>query len=155
MNNKVVYLIRHGESTYNANMGDDIDCNLTELGIKQCKDLGEKLKDIIFDLVIVSPLARTQQTFSALNLTCIKEEINYLCREHCIAKCDFMMGENIIFESEVRVRIRCTEFREYLKKLNYSKIAVIGHADFINFFTTSELNEGIWLDNADYTIFNL
>ena len=72
-----IYLIRHGESKFNRATEDcklkeevvecrfrkDLfDCDLTELGIQQAKETGEKLKDINTSLVLVSPLRRALQT---------------------------------------------------------------------------------------------
>lgn len=72
-----IYLIRHGESKYNSakeeaiKKGDKyscywrkdlIDCELTELGIQQAKEAGEKLRDLNISLVLVSPLRRALQT---------------------------------------------------------------------------------------------
>ena len=76
-NKNSIYIIRHGESGFNKALqesrlrGDDIeyrfrkdlvDCELTDLGIQQAKEAGEKLKDINISLVLVSPLRRTLQT---------------------------------------------------------------------------------------------
>ena len=154
-NCKVVYLIRHGESSFNANLTDDIDCNLTDLGKKQSLILGERLSENHFDLVIVSPLARALQTLEISKLIYDRMEINHLCREYKIDKCDFLFGEKIEFEKEDDVKNRCLEFRLYLESINCKRIAVICHSDFIYYFTSGYNNDGIWLDNADYTIINI
>ena len=70
-----VYLIRHGQSKLNQILNeippgdieyrfrkDLIDCELTELGVKQAKAAGELLKDVNITLVLVSPLRRALQT---------------------------------------------------------------------------------------------
>ncbi len=151
---KQVYFIRHGESTFNAYKSDEIDCDLTELGKKQCENLGERLKDIRFELVIVSPLARALQTFEISKIPHDRKEVNHLCREYKIEKCDFLLGEEIVFEKEEDVKKRCFELRNYIEKLELNKIAVVCHADFIYHFTCDNNNDGIWLDNADFTIMN-
>ena len=76
-NKNSIYLIRHGESKFNLASQESrlkeegieyrfrkdlIDCELTELGIQQAKEAGEKLKDVNISLVLVSPLRRALQT---------------------------------------------------------------------------------------------
>ena len=48
---------------YNA---DDED--LTELGIKQAKEFGKRIKDMNFDLIISSPLVRAKHTALIINI---------------------------------------------------------------------------------------
>ena len=66
-----IYLIRHGQSTYNVlglcNDNPAIDVHLTELGIEQAKKLTEQLKDATWDQMFVSRLRRTQQTAELIN----------------------------------------------------------------------------------------
>lgn len=55
-----LYLARHGESELNvAGVYFGVtDCHLTQKGENQCIELGEKLSDIDFDIIITSPLKR-------------------------------------------------------------------------------------------------
>jgi broad specificity phosphatase PhoE len=60
-----MWLIRHGQSTTNANpdlMGQLGNVPLSELGVKQAKALSENLKDINFDYVYSSDYTRAQDT---------------------------------------------------------------------------------------------
>jgi len=59
-----VYIIRHGETVYNAEKRCQgwCDVKLSEKGEAQAKILGENIKDIHFDRIIVSDLERTKQT---------------------------------------------------------------------------------------------
>ena len=59
-----LYLIRHGETVYNAAKRCQgwCDVRLSENGEAQAKELGENIKDINFDRIIVSDLERTKQT---------------------------------------------------------------------------------------------
>ncbi len=61
-----IYLLRHGESTGNANgyHQGQYDFPLSEKGIQQAKQLAYlwKAKGVGFDLIISSPLARAKQT---------------------------------------------------------------------------------------------
>ncbi len=58
-----VYIVRHGQvpqnvlKQYNAD-----DADLTELGIKQAKELKEKISEMQFDIIISSPYIRARHT---------------------------------------------------------------------------------------------
>ena len=59
-----ITLIRHGQT--NLNLHDIIqgstNAPLNETGLRQASELGEKLKDISYDICYVSPLIRTKET---------------------------------------------------------------------------------------------
>lgn len=59
-----IYITRHGQTEWNVEkrFQGHSDSNLTDLGVKQAKCLGESLKDIEFDLIISSPAGRTMST---------------------------------------------------------------------------------------------
>ncbi|MEZ0323249.1 MAG: histidine phosphatase family protein [Hydrogenothermaceae bacterium] len=61
---KYIYLMRHGESEYNAKkiVQGHIDTSLTEIGFKQAKLAGEFLKDKNIKKIISSDLKRAYQT---------------------------------------------------------------------------------------------
>lgn len=64
-----VYIARHGQTTanqlsYHGFKNDD----LTELGIKQAKELKEKIRNIDYDIVICSPLIRAIHTCKIINI---------------------------------------------------------------------------------------
>ena len=68
---KTVHLVRHGQSTYNEAISGPgsweepkiFDARLTELGVKQAKELGKFLSEIPKDAVwITSPLTRAMET---------------------------------------------------------------------------------------------
>ncbi|EGG21262.1 phosphoglycerate/bisphosphoglycerate mutase family protein [Cavenderia fasciculata] len=67
-NNKTVYLIRHGQSTFNAayaiNKVDPwhFDARLSELGQTQANDLAKHAEGLNVDLIISSPLTRALDT---------------------------------------------------------------------------------------------
>ena len=60
-------IIRHAETQYD-NYGDRDGCDgdLTELGEKQCLDLGERLKDLDIDAYFTSPLLRAFKTATSV-----------------------------------------------------------------------------------------
>ena len=60
----MIYILRHGQTSYNYH---HIFCGrsnvpLTQEGIRQAKSVADKLHDVEFSAVFVSPLIRTQQT---------------------------------------------------------------------------------------------
>jgi len=59
-----VYLIRHGETEFNAERKAQgwCDVKLTENGMMQAAELGEGIKNIKFDRIISSDLVRAKQT---------------------------------------------------------------------------------------------
>ncbi|MHC2105956.1 MULTISPECIES: histidine phosphatase family protein [unclassified Methylobacterium] len=67
-----IVCIRHGESTFNAahrHGGGDpglLDARLTPRGQAQARDARERLKDIPFELVVISPLTRAIETAAIL-----------------------------------------------------------------------------------------
>jgi len=58
------YLVRHGQTEWNIKkrMQGQKDSPLTDLGIKQAKELGKKFKNIHFDAVFSSDLLRAKRT---------------------------------------------------------------------------------------------
>ena len=75
-----IYFIRHGEGYHNLKKNGQSQHHLlyptlTAKGISQCVRTCNNLKHVHFDLVIVSPLIRTIQTF------------DYIFFLHVIIKC--------------------------------------------------------------------
>ena len=66
----MIYIVRHGQTDWNKQkvMQGQIDVPLNETGKEQARELGEKLKDIVFDHIFCSPLLRTRQTLENLKL---------------------------------------------------------------------------------------
>lgn len=61
-----MYIVRHGQTEENlkGTYYGVLDCSITDLGVKQAKTLGEKLKSIKFDKVYCSELKRAKETLS-------------------------------------------------------------------------------------------
>ena len=61
-----IYLVRHGQSGHNAGTHDQerhpLGSHLTELGREQAKKIAKELKDVGFERIISTDLARTKQT---------------------------------------------------------------------------------------------
>lgn len=62
-------LIRHGQTEWNAlkKVQGKADIKLNEKGIKQAKDVKDKLKDEQIDLILCSPLIRAVETANIIN----------------------------------------------------------------------------------------
>ena len=63
-----LYLVRHGQTYWNANgmLQGHCNSNLTEEGIRQAKLLGEKLGDVDFEVIYSSDLGRAIETAEIL-----------------------------------------------------------------------------------------
>ncbi len=62
---KEIYIIRHGETDYNAQriiQGSGIDSDLSEIGRAQAKAFFQQYKNVPFEAVLTSKLKRTHQT---------------------------------------------------------------------------------------------
>ncbi len=64
-----LYIIRHGETTGNdaGRFQGSTDCPLSEQGRRQIDRLGERCRDLPFDVLISSPLVRARDTAKAAN----------------------------------------------------------------------------------------
>ena len=77
-----VYIVRYGQVLHNAlKQYNSIDEDLTELGIKQAKELRAKIKDIEYDIVICSPLKRAIHTANIINIKNRDIVIDYRLKE--------------------------------------------------------------------------
>ena len=58
------YIVRHGQTVWNSEhrMQGQKDSELTELGVKQARELGEQLKDVKFAATFSSDLQRAKKT---------------------------------------------------------------------------------------------
>lgn len=61
---RMIYLVRHGQTEWNAlhKVQGSTDNVLNEEGIKQARQVAEKMKNITIDLIISSPMKRAIQT---------------------------------------------------------------------------------------------
>ena len=66
-----LYLMRHGRTNYNdlglCNDDPRADVHLNAVGKQQAEEAAERLRDIVLDRIIVSPLPRTRQTAEIVN----------------------------------------------------------------------------------------
>lgn len=136
-----IWFLRHGQSTANSGENDCVDSPLSAVGKEQAnRVVGE------FDLVIVSPLCRAQET---LKHSCIKfEEIHIepLCRERIFAERDLLPGESLVIESDECYSNRIRLFKEKVLEFAQTrkKILVVGHSYFF-----ASWREGVGMCNAE------
>lgn len=124
-----IYFVRHGESRFNAGLGDEFDTALSDAGKMQA---GNLFGDV--DLVIVSPLKRAQETLFRSAIKYQKLHISSLCRERRnVSNCDYLVGEPKIPETDEQFGLRVLEFRALLDLLRplYKRILVVSHGIFI------------------------
>ena len=63
-----IYIVRHGQTPSNlAGVYNLIEEDLNENGIEQAKALGEKIKDLDYEVIYCSPLKRTIHTANIIN----------------------------------------------------------------------------------------
>lgn len=67
--NTMIYLVRHGETEWNFThrMQGVTDIPLNDTGLTQAEKIGNKLKNVHFDILYVSPLTRARQTAQAIH----------------------------------------------------------------------------------------
>jgi len=166
MNYKTLYWIRHGESLSNIseNNFDIIDPSLTVKGYEQCELLKKNLQNnkIIdnIDLIVVSPLNRTLETYIniieekkihnilTISLDIIREQINQPCHKRCFitekkkkykyinfdeieTDKDMMYIKYAGNEPKSNVITRCNKFIKWLKKRHEKNIMIITHGNFL------------------------
>ena len=138
-----IYLVRHGQCESNVIGRYIIDEDINETGIKQAEDLREKIKDINYDLVISSPLARafhTADIINAKNKDIITDErlaernpgslegksINITDREEF-----WNYYTKVKYGTEERIPDLCNRVKEFLDELktkNYKSVLVVAHS---------------------------
>lgn len=64
-----IYLVRHGQTDSNIKKIYNYKCeDLNDTGIKQAKELREKINNLNFDIIYSSPLLRAKHTAEILNI---------------------------------------------------------------------------------------
>lgn len=181
---KTLYLIRHGQSEGNVNPQlyfevPDCDIKLTDLGIKQAKDVGEKLTTIsnINDkfYVFSSPFVRTIETTHYLKSTLNRYstvprldnrliERNWEGLRELVGtrptftgeyfKFDFKV-ENTANESLLDCRDRMEDFWNYFKRINDPDIQngiIVSHGEALKLLLMVILK---WTEEEYYSFKNI
>jgi len=60
----MIYVVRHGQTDWNVvkKLQGSTDIKLNEAGVKQAKELADKIKNIKIDICFCSPMKRTRKT---------------------------------------------------------------------------------------------
>lgn len=182
----ILYLIRHGETLLNRTgvfLGHT-DCDLSDEGINQSKNLAKSLESVNIDIVLSSPLKRAYKTASYLaNQKGLKVKSMEGLREMNFGLWDGLhykdiarrypkewddWGSNYINSSPVEGesfqhfyhRVSIT-INEILKLYKDKKIAVVTHDGFMKAATSILLKmgqEGFWnfyFEHGQFSIFEI
>ena len=164
----MIYIIRHGQTNYNLEkrITGRIDIPLNENGIKEALIVKEKLKDIHFDYVFVSPLIRTIETAKIITDADIIIDNRLIERSNGelegklkddVYNIDFNLMNSSLYgiESVMDVRKRVNSFLDEIK-IKYPKkdILIVTHGGVIiniRYYFEGEPKTG---DYGDYIINN-
>jgi broad specificity phosphatase PhoE len=125
------FVLRHAESTSNSGENDCKDPHLTLKGIEQCKNVKG-----CYDLTIVSPLRRTQETLKYSSVTYKDIVTSDLCRERIFHIRDLKIIEqdSIQPENDSDYNNRVYQFKQYLHDIKcsnqYETVLIVTHAYF-------------------------
>ncbi len=109
-----LYVVRHGQTEWNVlkKMQGSIDIPLNENGIAQAEQTKNNLKNIDFDIILCSPLARARQTAQTIN----KEKNLNIIFDDRLRERNY--GE---FEGASKASFNYNDFWAYNKNLKYQK----------------------------------
>ena len=184
LKNTEIHLFRHGETDWNVEgrfQGIKVS-KLTEKGVLQAKQLGNKLKNIKFDNIYCSPSLRTKQTafniwphqkkriqysdeLLEINLGSMEGKLYSEVKENDFSSYDHFFNKPHLFslkgaESFEQLTKRSYEIITNLSTLNMGRrIAIVSHGAFIKAFMTfidkKKIHE-IWdppfMDNCSHNI---
>lgn len=147
-----VYIVRHGQIPNNAlkrhtNPYED----LTDLGIRQAEELRDKIRNIKFDVILVSPFLRARHTAHILNTNQTKMIIDDRLKER---DCGNLSGQSLEENAEridywdyFSVRNHGTSenikpffkkvynFLDELKTKNYERVLIVAHSGISKAFS--------------------
>jgi broad specificity phosphatase PhoE len=163
-NSKKVYFVRHAESVFNEALNNDIildikNPGLSNTGIIQAEGLYNKLSSIIdkVDIIYVSPMKRTLNTWRDSKLEHNNVIINSIFREYIIHTSDLLPHEtDSIFESEEDLVNRCNKIISYIKNNKYNKFIIISHGNLIHgILKELNYNYNLKIKNTDVILANI
>ncbi len=139
-----IYIVRHGQTVANSlKIHNSKDEELTILGIKQAEELGEKLLNIDFDIIIASPLKRAIHTANIINKRGIPiiydERLQERKNGNLVGKSLELEDRNEYWNYESSVQYGTSEdiktffkrifnFLDELKEKDYSSVLIVAHA---------------------------
>lgn len=140
-----VYIARHGQIPNNAlkrhtNPYED----LTKVGIKQAEELKNKIKDIKFDIIYVSPFLRAKHTADIININNLEMIIDERLSERSCGNLSgkpleenndridywdyFSINEHGTAENIKPFFERVYSFLDELKTKNYKQVLIVAHS---------------------------
>lgn len=125
-----ITFLRHAQSIFNRDKTSEKDCDLTDVGIEQAKQLTGT-----YDIIVCSILKRAKQTLQYSELKSTKLYFTDLCREVRVDICDYLEGEDETQkETEEEVQQRIRDFKEFLLErwIPGQTVLVICHRDFMH-----------------------
>lgn len=149
-----LYLVRHGETTYNAaHKFQPHDSELSDLGIKQAEFLAERFKNISIDTFISSSFYRARQTSEIINknlnleimftdllreMTRPSEFVDKLRDDPALSPIKALIRENAYDknwhysdeENFEDLKTRATAAMEFIEKSNGEGILALNHGEF-------------------------
>lgn len=171
-----VSFIRHAEGYHNLSKKNwqITSPSLTSNGINQCKTLKNKINNIEYDLIVVSPLLRTLQTAEELFNKNNKFISMEWIKEAVVNPCDFreskkesenkfpyvnfdLVNDNFNYnkpESEKQIIDRCDNFYNWLLNCKEKNIAIVTHGQFLKVFLNKygkklNINNIKWFNNCE------
>ncbi len=175
---KEIYIARHGQTIENIEetIQGQIDGKLSDTGIGQARQLGEKLKEIKFNIIYSSDLGRAKETLELIleNITCENIESVQELRERNFGN---IQGKNMrevglteypasevyawnkekIFndaETLESIKIRAETMINKIKNTPYQRILLVGHEWFNSYLINVFLNESWRLHTQDNARFH-
>lgn len=168
-----LYIVRHGQTDGNltGTMDGQRDIPINNNGVNQAHGAKEILKDVVFDLIICSPLTRTRQTMEIINVNdcpVIYEPrvIERDCGEFMGTKAEGLDRDlywnyldNTKYEKVENIKDffkRIFDYLDYIKKeFHYDKILIVTHGGvskaidcYFNGIPEDGSTKGIGLNNC-------
>ncbi len=161
-----IFLVRHGEVLSNKLKHYNYENEeLNETGIEQAKVLGEKIKDLNFDVIFSSPLIRAKQTAEIINNNNLNIIYDERLRERKVGD---LAGKPLSFtkreeywnyntscfygteESIKDFFKRIFNFLDELKTLDFDKVLIVSHSGVSKAFSAyfEGLKDGMFLNRG-------
>lgn len=170
-----IYLVRHGESTFNSKgLHQDEFVPLSKKGISQAKEIAKRLKEISIDLIYASPFTRAKETAGIINLVVNKKiEFSPLIVE--LKRPSSFIGKYFLSKDVVKIKKlitknledpnwrhsdeetffefknRASKFLNTMERIKKEHVLVVTHGDFMRMFVAlivigEELNPRIFIN---------
>ena len=138
----MITFLRHAQSLSNKYGTDTINPSLSTEGKLQAKTLTGH-----YDLVIISPLKRTMQTFNLSQIKANVVQYSSLVREHIASNTSRLQNEGNLIETNEEFNYRINQLRLFLlnESRYYKNILVVTHHGVILALTGLSVNNGTFV----------